>query len=872
MNGLLKSMDRFAHRPVPAAEMPVAQIAPRHLALVAIMLAALPCHSAQTTDDGPRHVVSLDGTWQIAAGAMDQAPTTFERTLPVPGLVSLAAPAFDPPPGPTVSDQLNPGSTDPAHAAFWYRRTFRLDQPIPSIARLKIQKAMFGTRVVLNGQVLGDHVPNFTPGYFDARAALRQGENVLLIRIGADRADTPAGMPSGFDYEKTRYIPGIFDSVDLILSGAPYFLTVQAVPDIGQQAVRVRAMLRNDAATEATVTFLVREAVSGRIVGEERRALPAGAAGETAVDALIPLSDCRLWSPESPFLYRLEADCGADRITTRFGMREFRLDPATHRAMLNGRPYFMRGSNITLYRFFEDSECKDLPWRSDWVRLLHKRVKEMHWNCLRYSLGFPPEAWYDMADEMGILIQDEFPLWNPNEATKEELEREYADWMRERWNHPCVVIWTSQNETRTLATGEALAAVRGLDLSNRPWDNGFGMPIMAPTDSFGAHAYFFSNPCARLADFAHRSKVPFGGPMDDDGTHVVIMNEYGWLWLSRDGSPTTLTRDLYRNLAGENSTAEQRRHIYATYLAADTEFWRSHRRTAAVMQFAMLAYSRPNGQTSDNWRDVQKLEWDPEFHRYVRDAFAPVGLMVDYWSGTGIGGKPARIPVRLINDLEKSWSGPVTLRLRGKDGGLLVEKRQDCQLEPYGNAAIEFAFPWPDQAGAGTLEAELTGTDGDPVRSVREVKIVDAPSLGLAFGRKAFASSSWNSAEGPENAVDGDPSTCWSSASSDPSWLAVDLGETRKISRVRIDWGVEYSWGMEYSFDFAIQVSGDAENWTDVITAANDKTVVTDVRIAPVDARFVRVLATRSHLAKPGAKNEGIPKRSYSIRELQVFE
>src|ERR1035441_10407461 len=88
------------------------------------------------------------------------------------------------------------------------------------------------------------------------------------------------------------------------------------------------------------------------------------------------------------------------------------------------------------------------------IRLLHERVKEMHWNCLRYSLGFPPEAWYDIADEMGILIQDEFPLWNSNEATKEELEREYADWMCERWNHPCVVIWTSQNETRTLATGE----------------------------------------------------------------------------------------------------------------------------------------------------------------------------------------------------------------------------------------------------------------------------------------------------------------------------------------------------------------------------------------------------------------------------------
>ena len=92
-------------------------------------------------------------------------------------------------------------------------------------------------------------------------------------------------------------------------------------------------------------------------------------------------------------------------------MREFKFDPATGRAMLNGKPYFMRGSNITLYRFFEDGECGKLPWDEKWVRLLHQRVKDMHWNCLRYCIGFPPEAWYDIADEAGILIDDEFPIW-----------------------------------------------------------------------------------------------------------------------------------------------------------------------------------------------------------------------------------------------------------------------------------------------------------------------------------------------------------------------------------------------------------------------------------------------------------------------------
>ena len=46
---------------------------------------------------------------------------------------------------------------------------------------------MFGTRVFLNGTLLGNHVPSFTPGYFDAKPALKTGTNEILIRVGADR-------------------------------------------------------------------------------------------------------------------------------------------------------------------------------------------------------------------------------------------------------------------------------------------------------------------------------------------------------------------------------------------------------------------------------------------------------------------------------------------------------------------------------------------------------------------------------------------------------------------------------------------------------------------------------------------------------------
>src|ERR1019366_4893161 len=170
---------------------------------------------------GSRTVVSLDGMWQIGEGGMEKPPVDFSRTVPVPGLASLATPPFADPPGPPKTDQNNPQFKDPKRDAFWYRRTFRLGR-IPVVAMIKVHKAMFGTKVILNGTVLGEHPPSFTPGYFDAKPALRAGLNELLIRVGADPAAVTAAVPAGLDFEKSRYIPGIFDSVELILTRTPH--------------------------------------------------------------------------------------------------------------------------------------------------------------------------------------------------------------------------------------------------------------------------------------------------------------------------------------------------------------------------------------------------------------------------------------------------------------------------------------------------------------------------------------------------------------------------------------------------------------------------------------------------------------------------
>ena len=138
--------------------------------------------------------------------------------------------------------------------------------------------------------------------------------------------------------------------------------------------------------------------------------VPAG--GEKTVTQTVPVPKAHLWSPEDPFLYQVATGTAGDDVTTRFGMREFRFDTVTQRAYLNGRPYFLRGSNITLHRFFEDPDVGTLPWDEAWLhRLLVEIPKQLHWNAFRFCIGPVPDRWLEIADENGLLIENEYFVW-----------------------------------------------------------------------------------------------------------------------------------------------------------------------------------------------------------------------------------------------------------------------------------------------------------------------------------------------------------------------------------------------------------------------------------------------------------------------------
>jgi hypothetical protein len=233
-----------------------------------------------------------------------------------------------------------------------------------------------------------------------------------------------------------------------------------------------------------------------------------------------------------------------------------------------------------------------------------------------------------------------------------------------------------------------------------------------------------------LSELSTTDLKPKVRPEQDKLTNPIIINEYDWLWLTREGNPTCLTGHVYSSLLGVDSTVDQRRLLHARYVAALTEFWRCHRQAAGVLHFCSLGYSRDGskprpegGATSDDWIDVRTLRYEPYFAEYVKEAFAPVGLMLDFWAETLTPGERREMPVIIINDLPGEWSGQLRLRLlRGSE--VVSEQVQACAVDGYGDRHLSFAFTAPETTGAYTLEAALIRPDSPPTRSLRDVKVI----------------------------------------------------------------------------------------------------------------------------------------------------
>lgn len=715
-------------------------------------------------DDG-RTTISLNGEWDFDQTEQAFPPRKYTRKIPVPGLVHLARPKisqyekfFKKPDGVELVEQFNFLERDYTPMYNWYKRKVFIDEKFKDEQLfLTIKKSQYVTRVFVNGHQVGSFMECYTPMDFNITSAVKYGsDNEILIQVG-DRAWLPSEAAGGTDKEKVHYLPGIWDDVFITATGKMRVDKVLFLPSLAKGLVTVKTLVRSlyppqmlygdKMKDSCKIEFCVKEKTTGRIVGKKMIEGEAKRDNRTYFETSISLDNPKAWTPDSPFLYEGEVSVYdqnelVDRYSVNFGMRDFSRKGKFF--TLNGDKFYLRGSNITLQRFFEDPDCQALAWDREWVKkLMVDLPKSIDWNAMRICVGIVPDFWYDLCDEYGIVLQNEWLYWQ-NHGWDEQVRKEYTNWVWSDGNHPSIVIWDAINENWDSYIGNTLIPkLKELD-PTRIWDAGYMTSDQMGTNdemdephpyraltlmhSSELNDYFKNNPYNLGA--LHENWVGFSSILDAGVPQLV--NEYGWIWLWRDGRPSKLTLNNYNYYLGENATPEQCRELQAYWLELETEWLRSERSVGGILAFCHLTNNY--GFTGD-WfiNDIKDLEPSPAF-RWFKHCFAPSAVFIDLADRRYTKhleplkpGSDLVFNLVGVNDLNKESSGKVLMKLLDEKGTIISTQEESIVIEPFGKRLQPCLLKLPSKAGGYLLIAEYHEKGrAKPVLSRRYLKVGDA--------------------------------------------------------------------------------------------------------------------------------------------------
>lgn len=357
--------------------------------------------------------ISLAGSWQIAAIAKD-GKEGAEVAITVPSEFETAL-----------------GTNYDGIAR--YRRVLPL--PPQRTAHVAIEFAAVATHatVRINGVEVGQHLGGWTPFRVDATAALQwNGADVLEVLV-----DEKVGHNTqGFHPIVQPHFGGIWQDVTLCLSDQPT-LDRHDTFVFGTKDGTLRAaatVLGNGAATDdLSLTVAVRR--SDRQLASTMQAL----AGAGRAELLLRCPDVRLWAPGLPELYDVQFELRRggvvlDTFTQRTGFRDLRADGYTVR--WNGEPLQLRG---VLHWGYSPPHLAPPSDPAFWRPQL-EYFRSLGFNTLKCCLWVPPRCVYELCDELGLCVWQEYPTWHPqmDQAHKQDLLREYAEFFAHDRSHPSV--------------------------------------------------------------------------------------------------------------------------------------------------------------------------------------------------------------------------------------------------------------------------------------------------------------------------------------------------------------------------------------------------------------------------------------------------
>lgn len=716
---------------------------------------------------------------------------------------------------------------------FWYRVVFEASAGKSGEKRwLNFEGVNRKAEVFLNGRRLGQLDGFMDRGKFDVTGILQEGKsNVLALLVSWPGTpivnySSPTYISSA-SWDWMPYVPGlnmgITDDVFLSSSGRvtitdPWVRT--ALPDTSRARLSISMELDNHSAEtqEGTVSGVIQP---GGVSFSKKVKIPAGQTEQVSFQPEIERP--QLWWPNGyggQPLYTCDLKFTvneniSDEKKIIFGVKQYSYDTlgGVLHIHINGRRIFIKGGNWGMSEYM--LRCRGGEY--DTKVKLHK---EMNFNMIRNWIGSTTdEEFYAACDRYGILVWDDFWLNSHPNLPRDifAFNRNAVEKIKRLRNHPSIAVWCGDNEGYPLPPlngwlRENIAAFDGNDRLYQPNSHSDGLTGSGPWTNFMPAWYFTKYP-------GGFGGTPGWGLRTEIGTAVFtsfesfkkFMPDTSWwprnkMWDLHFFGPSAANAGpdryddaiskSYGTAAGIEDYCRKAQLVNIETNKAMYEGWLHHmwNDASGIMTWmSQSAYPSLVWQTYDYYYDLTGAYWG------VKKACEPLHIQ---WSA-------ADNSVKVINTT-------------------LQDHRQ---LQ---------------------AEAIVYNMDGTPAKAFGRKATVDAASNtanscfdlnfnidNLAYKKQAVASS-FSPEGGEAGAVaDGSTGSRWSSRYADHEWVYVDLGASQEISSVVLHWETAYARA------YSLQVSGDAQSWTDVYVNDTAKGGLETISFNPVKARYVRMLGRK---------------------------
>jgi hypothetical protein len=761
----------------------------------------------------------------------------------------------------------------------WYRKSF--DLPAKWAGRrlfLDFEGAFQDAEIFLNGKKIGAHKGGYTGFEIDITGAAKVGENVLAVRLN-NLWNAQLAPRAG----EHTFSGGLYRNVWLVATNplhVAWYGTFVTTPKLSAASgtVNVKTEVVNQSAV-AKSCGLKTDVLdpAGKVVASmsATQTIPPGKT-VTFDQTSAPVANPKLWSPETPTLYRVvstvfDGKAPADRFETPFGFRWIQWT-ADKGFFLNGQHRYFKGANVHQ----DHAGWGDAVTSAGAARDV-QMMKDAGFDFIRGSHYPHAPAFTQACDEKGVMFWSENCFWgtggfkgdgywncsaypvNPadEKGFEESVKASLRDMIRIHRNHPSIIVWSMSNEP-FFSDPKVMPKVRE-----------FLKDLVAETHQLDPTRPAAIGGCQR----GEIDKLGDVAGYNGDGARLFmnpgvasVVSEYGSTSADRPGNYAPGWGDLQQE-----------------------EFaWRSGQAIWCGFDHGSIAGRKFGAMGLVDYQRLPKRAW-----YWYRNAYAHVPPPEWPQSGTPAGLKleadkttlarvdgtdDAHVVVTVVDAAGKpiSNSVPVTLSVESGPGefptGPSITFAPDSDIAIRdGQAAIEFRSYYAGTTvlratSPGLKDAMLTITSkGGPAfvpgktpavqpREYRPVTEQSGAGTATTYGR---GNPTRASSEAPGHsgglANDGDPTTFWQAGSAGSAWWQIDLERIVAIQKFALLFPAEGNWR------YRIEVSPDGTTWkpaidqTGTTATAKDRT---DNPAGGATGRFVRVTISGTPAGRPAAISE----------------